>query len=296
MRVILIIVIIIITIVFLAGIDFFRPSNFSLFFSATSTTPLSFENYAATPTSNGISAPTGGTGIAPAVNTEDIPSGFTAKQLSPWFRKVRVTSVSTPGADTLYNYEHVALTATLGTGESVNVNGWTLLSNRGAQVIPQAARVLDFSTVFSLIDIVLRNGDAVNFYSTPSPIGINFRSNKCIGYLNGVYAFTPQLPEACPTVDRSDIVTFTGVCQDYILSLNPCERPAMNPAVPLNDYACRSYLQTLDYQGCVNRERRDADFPGNEWFVWTGRRFLDERHDRILVFDRRGLLVDEYVY
>lgn len=228
----------------------------------------------------------------PQVNPADIPKGFTLEQLSPYFKKVRIGSVS-PGY--FGGYGQVSLYAyTL--DAPLNVSGWVLKANRGSLFVPKAVDVYDPSGLTPESDIVLKSGETVNIYSTTSPIGKNLHLNKCIGYLENVMTFNPQLSRSCPYISRSDVAGFTGQCQDYIFSLGSCKFPAPNPPIAINDYACRAFLDTLNYRGCFDRYRTDADFLDREWRAWTGSRFGDDRHDRILLFDRQGLLADEYSY
>ncbi len=100
----------------------------------------------------------------------------------------------------------------------------------------------------------------------------------------------------CPSVSRSEISSFTGLCQDYILSLGSCRLPSPNVLLPYFDEACKTFLNNLNYSGCFQKYRSDKDFLGREWRVWSGTKFLDDRHDQLLLFDNKGLLVDDYSY
>lgn len=225
--------------------------------------------------------------------SQNIPEGFTADQLSPYFGKVRIGSVS-PGSQ--FSYGRLSINANLGKEESVNVTGWFLQANRGSQFLPRAINVYDPTGLTPESDVFLRRSETLVLYTTQSAIGKNLRLNKCIGYLENTNKFTPSLPRNCPSVGFSEISSFTGKCQDYIRTLGSCRLPAPNPDVPETDYACRSYIDTINYRGCYERHRGDGDFLSREWRVWTGSRFLDERHDRVLLLDKQGLLVDIYSY
>ncbi len=227
------------------------------------------------------------------INPRDIPQGFTLAQLSPYFKKVRIASLSA-GSETSYSV--VTLRAGISGSSTVNITGWQFKSNRGGQIMPRAINSYDPSGLTSESDIVLKNGDFVRIYSTVSPIGKNLRLNSCVGYLENHLNFNPRLSVSCPQIDYSGISSFTGRCQDYIRSLGSCREPVANPPIPLTDYACRDYVSVLNYRGCYDRHRGDSDFLKNEWRVWTGSKFLDFRHDRVYLFDTRGLLVDAYTY
>lgn len=223
----------------------------------------------------------------------EIPKGFTAAELSPHFKKIRIGSVS-PGY--FGSYGSISLYAYPNAGEKIAVTDWRLQANRGSHFIPQAVEVYDPSGLAAERVIELGSGDVLYVYSTASPIRRNLRINKCMGYLENVHTFEPALYRSCPYVSRSNISHFTGRCQDYILSLGSCKFPDSNPPVPRDDYACREYLNTLNYRGCFDRYRNDQDFILKEVRVWISSWFLDQSHDRVLLFDRQGLLVDEYGY
>lgn len=228
------------------------------------------------------------------VNPKEVPEGFTLADLSPYFKKVRISSVSPAYFG---SYEKISLYAYLKEGERVNVSGWQLKGNHGSQIVPKAVNFYEPSGLSAEEDIYLENGHRLYMYSTVSPVGRNLRMNKCIGYLESYLDFKPPLPQFCPAIDRSEIAGFTGRCQDLILSIGSCRLPPENPLIPWNDYACRSFLDTLNYGGCVSRYRKDSDFLGKEWRVWYGAStFLDSRHDRLLLLDQNGKLVDIRIY
>lgn len=220
------------------------------------------------------------------------PQGFTKDQLSPYYGRVRFVQVEPGGAAQV---EHVSLVANPKTGQTIVVTGWSLQANRAAQVIPQAIASLDLLHPTLEGDIRLGAGHVLDIYATRSAAGASFRLNRCTGYLQNRFNFIPALPQECPAVDRSDIVTFTGACQDYLLSLRSCQEP--NPAaVPSNDSLCRYYINNRNYLGCVDKYKNMAGFYSNQWRVWTGAEFLDNLHDRLLLLDKAGKLVDVYVY
>lgn len=237
-------------------------------------------------------SPTGAT-LEQKVSPYEIPQGFTENDLSPYFHKVRIGGAS-PGSD--FYYGQITLYANLSGPDGVNVSGWLLQARDGSQFIPRAVNIYDPVGQPVESDIYLKVSDQVYIYSPQSAVGLNLRLNKCIGYLENNNHFTPSLPLNCPYLDRSEVSGFSGKCQDYILSLGGCRLPDSNPLVPENDYACRSFLDTINQRGCFERHRNDQDFLSHEIRVWSGSRFLDERHDRLLLLDKQGLLVDIYSY
>lgn len=263
--------------------------------SATSTTATSSQGPLF---SYGYSFPDSGSstgtliGTSPA--TKDIPKGFTSKQLSPYFKQVKISNVVARGNNGLF--QSIVLRSSVTESQGVAVDGWTLKSNRGGVVIPKAVRILSTVLPNQPGSLILKNNESVKLYSNSAPLRVSFRLNKCTGYLSTEPLLIPPPPRQCPPAARSDIYTFTGACQDYIMSLRACEIPSRTAPIPQDDFGCRNYLATVTYEGCVNRHRTDSDFLSSEWWAWIGRQFLDETHDRLLLFDKKGLLVDEFVY
>ncbi|MBM3257310.1 MAG: hypothetical protein FJY98_03190 [Candidatus Liptonbacteria bacterium] len=225
----------------------------------------------------------------------NLPVGITKAQVSPYYGKVRVSSIS-PGG---FGYAgQASLSANFDGTSAINVSNWRIQGNRGSHYIPKAVRVYEPNGLTPETDIAMRNGDYLYLYSGgTSAIGKNLRLNKCLGYLPNIDEFDPAVPKDCPYVERSEISKFTGQCQEYITTLGACGIPDLNDVrVPQTDYACRSYLENLNYRGCVDRYRGDADFLRNEVRAWIGTNFLDSLHDKVYLYDRQGLFVDYYEY
>ncbi len=228
------------------------------------------------------------------INPYDIPAGFTANQLSPYFHKVRLSSVYAgypgySGQVSLYAYQQYNATG------SVNVTNWTIQGNRGSYIVGQAIDIYDPSGLTAPSDIRLRPGDYINIYTATNSLGPNLHLNKCLGYLAGAFNYTPPLPQNCPQVN-SGISGFSGQCQNYILSLGSCALPDPNPPIPQYDTACINFLNNINYRTCFDTHRSDSDFLSTEWRMWTGGAFLDYYHDQVKLFDRNGLVVDYYQY
>ncbi len=250
----------------------------------------------APPDNTAVSAPRDRYSATSTVSPAEIPAGFTANQLSPYFHEVRfggvspARSYSSYGEISLYAYPNV-------TTSSIDVTGWQVRANHGGEYIPQAVNVYDPLGLNPVSDIWLKSGSDLNLYSTSAPV--NLRLNKCIGYLpNGKTQFVPQLPQTCPSIDQSVIHSFTGACQSYIMSLNGCAEANMsNPLIPQNDYACINYLENnFSYHSCFEAHEGDANFLSNQIWVFNGSSPLDPLHDQVKLLDRNGLLVDFYTY
>lgn len=245
--------------------------------------------------SSGTSQSGGGqnqTSTKPVIAEKDLPKGFAIEQISPNWQKV---IISYANAGTSNGYERMTISARLKTGESLDVTGWKVKAKKGEYLIPKAALVYTSYSVPQ--NIVLTTSERIEIYSSKGTVG-NFKLNKCTGYLETLFDFKPPLPLSCPKVyeSNSDLYDFTPKCQDYIRSLGTCKMPTTNMVWLADDSACRSYLDKISYGGCVAEHQGDLNFLSKEWRVWIERKILDSSHDRVFLFDKSGLLVDEFVY
>lgn len=251
------------------------------------------------PSSPTIASPSSGSGagsaVNPAINPADIPAGYTAAQLSPYFREVTFGGVS---AGTYYSYGTITLNAYFnnGTTGAIDVTGWQIKTNVGDEYIPQAVNLYDPTGLAPAGDIDMKNGNAVFLYSSSAPF--NLRLNECTGYMAHVATFVPALPLTCPSVGRSQLQELSGACQDFVNSIGQCQTPNMSsPRVPQGDYACMNYLQdNFTYRSCFDQHSADANFLSNQIWVWTGSSPVGQYHDTVRLLDKNGLLVDMYSY
>ncbi len=272
----------------------FHYSTSSWFLPTSSTiAPAPQPVHQASPLPPSTTAPSGAT---TTISPDQIPAGFTLGELSPHFKKITFGSML---AGSYYSYGEISLsTYGLGASDTVDITGWQIKTNRSGEYIPQAINLYDPSGLAAQGDVVVRQGQYVNIYSSSGPF--NLRLNKCIGYIGNSNKFTPALPTSCPYIDESAVskMGFTGACESYIYSLGSCEVPNLNSAqVPQNDYACRDYLaNNFNYKACFTAHAGDADFLSNEWRIFMGSSPLDQNHDTVDLFDGNGLLVDQYTY
>lgn len=228
------------------------------------------------------------------------PVGFSLAQLSPYYDKVRLENV-TRSYDYSYSQAQFILRADYSVENGINVTGWKIKGNKGAEVfIPQAIADYTVQGFLQNSDVSLKKGDYLVIYSGKSATNQNFRLNKCMGYLNNTYTFSPSLPNNCPSFDRTALLNFSGRCQSFVYSIGTCREPSSNEKNQFTapeDGPCNTFLNTLNYGGCYSAHRYENDFFSNEWRAWVDQQFsFDREHDRILLYDRQGLLVDEYAY
>ena len=234
------------------------------------------------------------------ISDYEIPNDFKREQLSPYFRKVRISSAS---AYSTADYpSKISLNYYLSTDETINITDWKIKSNKGEIEIPKAIDNYDLSVLSVPKDIILQNYGYINIHSNKSAVNQNIRLNKCAGYLENFYNFVPSLPQSCPLIyeSRSEISGLAGYCQSYIYSIGSCKLPdaAIYNSFPGTEEgnACRNYLNTISYGSCLKKHSKDDDFFKNEWWLWVDKIILDQTHDRLRLFDEKKLLVDEYIY
>jgi len=239
------------------------------------------------PSSGGSAAATS------TINPANIPAGFTAAELSPYFHDVRIGGATHA---TFSSYGTITLNANYNSTGTIDVTGWRIKANSGNEIVPQAVNLYDPTGLAPATDIILKKGDTVRLYSTAAPF--NLRLNECTGYMAHVANFVPAIPNTCPSINRSQISTLGGACQNFILSIGQCKAPNMSsPQVPQNDYACTQYLTTnFTYRSCFNAHNADANFLSNQVWVWTGSNIIDQYHNTVELLDTNGLLVDLYSY
>ena len=245
----------------------------------------------ATITSAGSS---GNNATAPAINPAEIPAGYTAAQLSPYFHDVLFGSVY---AASFYSYGTITLNDDdYYSTSTIDITGWQIKSNDGDEYVPQAVNLYDPTGLAPESDINVKTGDTVFIYSSSAPF--NLRLNECIGYAAHVANFVPALPLTCPYISRSEIQNFSGQCQQFIQSVGQCQMPNMSsPQVPQGDYACMQYLESnFTYRSCFNQHSGDANFLSNQVWVWTGSNIVGQYTSKMYLFDKNGLLVSQYGY
>ena len=196
----------------------------------------------------------------------------------------------------------ITLRSKLEKGGAVVITDWQIKGNNGRVFIPEAVKFYRINGTNDQGAIVLQPGDYVNVYiGGMSPIGKNFRLNKCTGYLNEDYDFQYSIPNECPRPEKDNYKHLSGECQNYIQSLSRCELPdpdSVNSFRGEGGNLCREFIN--DYftiNNCYKTYKDDPDFLGHEWRVWINRsRVFDSQHDWLRLINNNGEIVDEYTY
>ena len=184
---------------------------------------------------------------------------------------------------------------------TINITGWTIETDRARVTIPQAINKLKHPFLKDdSSDIKLAYREEALISVGPSPRGVSFRTNQCTGYLDQTGRFYPSLDEGCPRLDESEYDHLGSACVKFIKRLKRCQIPdySSNSAVS-TDSQCISFLnEKFNYQACYLDYCQKVDFFEKEWRVFLNRSIdiFDNSGDKIVLKDKKGLVVDQYSY
>lgn len=204
------------------------------------------------------------------------------------------------------NQESFTISVSQNAGVPVDLSGWTIKSEAtgNAAVIPQGTETPTSGIINPVQDIVLLPGQQATISSGRSPIGASFRENVCIGYFGQFQKFSPSLPQNCPA-PKSELAAHYGdasyvrdsSCVDYVNTLSRCQA-VLSPPTTVSG-TCQSFLvKYLNYNGCVDAHKNDADFLGSSWRVYLGRTapLFRSTHEVVKLIDKSGKTVDAFSY
>lgn len=225
--------------------------------------------------------------------------------LSPYRRTITLNhSVSGAGSPDPAN-EYLEVYVPQNAEVPVSLSGWKLVSDasESSATISKGTAVPISGTINDAEDIVLAPGDRALIISGRSPIGSSFRENKCIGYFSSFQQFYPSLPQNCP-VPSDELISFYGTgyirdgsCIEYVNTLSRCQ-VMLSPPVSLSNTCQNFMVKYLNYNGCVEAHRKDADFDGTTWRIYLGRTapMWRTKHEIVKLLDTNGKTVDAFSY
>ncbi|MDO8600888.1 MAG: hypothetical protein Q7R73_04795 [bacterium] len=185
---------------------------------------------------------------------------------------------------------------------TVLINGWTVESRKSGRIaIPAAEEIpmIDAGTR----TIVLPQGGEVTITSGQTTFGRSFRENVCTSYFSQFHIFTPSLA-TCSAIpfNAQDLLDagYNSECVDFVKRISRCRIPTIpyEKAGRIGN-ACIDYVtNTYSYLGCVARFRDEKTFFKNTWRVFLNQpsHIFDTLHDRVILRDDKGLIVDEFEY
>jgi hypothetical protein len=208
--------------------------------------------------------------------------------------------------------EYVIIEASFSNNTPVVITGWTLASlvTGKHEIIPGGIALLEgIHTWKRAQNVFLAPGEQA-IISSRSPVGINigFLENKCSGFLETTYNFTPSIFLHCPALKDTDQAKMLfhplkfkdpddyDKCWDAIEQTRMCQKGTYTKDTPKQ---CKTFIREYStYEGCVNLHKTDEDFFGNQWRLFLGSRKELWRNTRetIVLLDHNGLVVDILEY
>jgi hypothetical protein len=200
--------------------------------------------------------------------------------------------------------EYLEISVAQDAGLPVDISEWSLSSDAtgNASLIPKGTEVPSSGTINAAQDIILSPGTRAIIVSGRSPIGASFRENKCIGYFSTFQKFYPNLPLNCPAPSDELAASYSGYirdasCIDYVNKISRCQ-VVLSPPVTISG-SCQSFaVKYLNYNGCTDVHRNDADFKGDTWRIYLGRTtpMWRTQHEVVKLLDVNGKTVDAFSY
>ena len=215
--------------------------------------------------------------------------------VSPYYQKVEIRNVHAKEDDFTNDY----FVLRNNNDQTINITEWTIETSGETITIPQAIKKLSYPySENSQLDIELAQRDEVIISMGLAPDGVNFRTNKCAGYLDQLSQYSPSLDENCPYLDESKYSYLEKPCCDFIDGLSRCEIPNYTgvPYVCI-DSQCTGFLnEKFNYSQCYEDYEKEVDFLEDEWRVFLNKSIdiLDNDSDTLILRDADGLVVDEY--
>ncbi|MBI4132689.1 MAG: hypothetical protein HY473_01130 [Candidatus Sungbacteria bacterium] len=245
----------------------------------------------------------GGSYFAPSPQESVTPVALKPGE-SPYKGKVRISTVERFGDRPEQEYVIIRYSGGFfgsSQDQPIRMSGWRIGSDRASEVIPQAFEIPEIDAVER--DIILPPGGELIVVTGTPTYQRNFRENTCVGYFNESHAFTPFLSSSCADQpeDRGDLLRrgFSGACIDAIRDIPECRQNRKPLFAGIIGQDCADYIaKNFSYVACVRDFRDSRDFLKNTWRVSLKRsqKLFDPRHDRAILRDRQGLLVDEFEY
>lgn len=181
--------------------------------------------------------------------------------------------------------------------EKTDITGWKIKTRQGEFVISQAME--KYNTFMSESDINISKYETVYLISGKSPLGKNFKSNQCLGYLSQTADFYPSIWSYCPSKTKTEgFFGLSPFCQDFISNSYGCQTPnySQNLTIAM-DSACVAYInQHYCYSGCFTDNSNTKDFLESSWYVYTETNLVNPLHDTIYLYDETNTLISQYSY
>lgn len=264
------------------------PENTGNFFGATRLAVARFQ------AANGIIPAAGFFGPLTRSLANKLLGGVPVASVSSLAKdKIKIYNVSGTGEDPMF--ESITI-QNISEKENISITGFTISSDKSLFVIPQGHHLLGFSA--SAEDpILLKPRERAIITVGKQAKLMDFRENLCTGYYSEFSDYTPSLSSSCPRPDTRGLLQLSDRCINIIERTSACRTADLQDT--LIESACSEYInQNLNYAGCVRNYQSRSDFFSDRWLIWMQRsnEFFRNTHDKIILKDGQGRVVDEYSY
>lgn len=184
----------------------------------------------------------------------------------------------------------------------VSIDRWTIESRKSGKIAIPAAEEIPMVDAGTRQILLPPRGEII-ITSGISTFGRSFRENACTGYFTQSHSFTPSLA-TCSAIpfDAQGLLDagYNGDCVDFVKSISKCRIPNIpyEKSGRIGSACIEHITNTYSYSGCVARFRDEKTFFKNTWRVFLNQpsHIFDSKHDRIILRDSEGLIVDEFEY
>lgn len=216
--------------------------------------------------------------------------------ISSYFQDVRISKLSQGVIIKLKNISQ----------KEISVTNWRIISSLGNFLIPQAVEFVDPYRFYKRENIILKPGEELKIIASSSPLGINFKGNKCFDYLlkenYNLRNFFENTNIWCEKLSKEELLELRklGYSLNCILTLERagCTGPKGVELQKIrNDIGCLNLIYSRwNYQSCYENRKNDEDFLLPIWYIFLPvKKLYFPRYEEIRLFDEKGFLVDKYL-
>src|SRR3989344_4904117 len=190
--------------------------------------------------------------VAPNGSSIDrLPRSFAFEtKLSPYYGQVTMSGSGLTSTDV--NKEKLTLASK--SIEPIYLRGWSVGSEKYNTnfLLPDSAFEITDQPYYQYEnELFITSKRKISVFSGASSMGVNFRLNKCVGYLDAYYKFDPPLSNLCVKPSAAEMDGLNAYCKKVIgSSVASCKEPDLNDT--LIDAECRDFMkERLSYSKCV---------------------------------------------
>ncbi len=233
-------------------------------------------------------------------SSQSLPNGQ-AGSISPYFVTLKTGRAKEIDPDE----EYLEIKADKKNKNPIKITGWELKGKTGLDIEIGQGTSYYYSDVASQPqeDIYLKPSEKAIIATGASPVGTNFKLNKCIGYLEQFHEFTPELNTRCPLLKNEELpsgLSNNDQCLDYIDRISSCETIVSIPYKYSSlTSSCQDYVtQNTNYKTCLEKHKDDVDFYLPEWRIYLGRseEMWKKKRETITLYDDKNNIIDSKSY